>query len=596
MEEKKNFRLEKFEYLLVAILLIYPMRHIAWGLDLWDTGYNYANYRFMGLEHMDSMWLFSTYLSNAIGHVMSLLPFGNTLMGMNFYTGLTVSFMAVGAYLFCTRRLNFTKGLTFIAEFAAISLCWCPTALLYNYITYVFLLCCTFFLYEGLIHNKNKYLVVAGIFLGLNIFVRFSDLPEAALILAVWGYGVVEFLCKEKDCIHRTVRRTLYCMLGYIISLGVMFLYIHLRYGMEMYIDGISRLFSMTEDASDYKAASMIYTIVYTYLENMYWVVRILLVVIVLTVGLFLVQRLLSKERNLHSGDSGSFLFKLLSAAVCVIISAAVVVWLYYRSFCSLEFTNYGAIIRPGILFLMLTMLMAVICIFNRKRSRGEWLIAGIVFLTVILTSIGSNNGVYPSINNLFIAAPFTFNEIYLFIKHKDFRLLGAKTVIVGFLLIFMFQSVGFGAGFVFVEATGATDVGETVENNQCLKGIRMSKERARWMSELSAYVNEADLRGEEVVLYGYIPSLSFYLDMPSAFNPWSDLKSYSYDEFNKNISRLQDYPVIIIEDRYAKYIEGDDSVKDLGEDRKWLRLVEYIRDNDYSISFRNDKFAVLER
>ena len=40
------------------ILLIYPMRHVNWGLDLWDTGYNYANFLYMGTEHMDPMWLF----------------------------------------------------------------------------------------------------------------------------------------------------------------------------------------------------------------------------------------------------------------------------------------------------------------------------------------------------------------------------------------------------------------------------------------------------------------------------------------------------------------------------------------------------------
>ena len=35
---------------------------------------------------MDSMWLFSTYLTTAIGHFFSLLPGAGTLIGMNFYT------------------------------------------------------------------------------------------------------------------------------------------------------------------------------------------------------------------------------------------------------------------------------------------------------------------------------------------------------------------------------------------------------------------------------------------------------------------------------------------------------------------------------
>ena len=54
------------EGLFVVILAFYPLRHVTWGLDLWDTGYNYANFTYMGTEHMDPMWLFSTYLSNAV--------------------------------------------------------------------------------------------------------------------------------------------------------------------------------------------------------------------------------------------------------------------------------------------------------------------------------------------------------------------------------------------------------------------------------------------------------------------------------------------------------------------------------------------------
>ena len=75
-----------WEFVFVAILVLYPLRHIAWGLDLWDTGYGYANFEYMGTQHMDPMWLFSTYLTTAIGHFFSLLPGAGTLIGMNFYT------------------------------------------------------------------------------------------------------------------------------------------------------------------------------------------------------------------------------------------------------------------------------------------------------------------------------------------------------------------------------------------------------------------------------------------------------------------------------------------------------------------------------
>lgn len=89
-----------WEFVFVAVLVLYPLRHIAWGLDLWDTGYGYANFEYMGTRHMDPMWLFSTYLTTVIGHCLSLLPGAKTLIGMNFYTGLSISLLAVLGYYF----------------------------------------------------------------------------------------------------------------------------------------------------------------------------------------------------------------------------------------------------------------------------------------------------------------------------------------------------------------------------------------------------------------------------------------------------------------------------------------------------------------
>ena len=84
-----------FEIICIFILILYPLRHVTWGLDLWDTGYNYGNFRFLGEGYLDPMWFFSTYLANVTGHFLTLLPFGDTLIGMNVYTGLQVSILAV---------------------------------------------------------------------------------------------------------------------------------------------------------------------------------------------------------------------------------------------------------------------------------------------------------------------------------------------------------------------------------------------------------------------------------------------------------------------------------------------------------------------
>ena len=179
------------ENLAIVILAFYPLRHIYWGLDLQDTGYNYANFQYMGTEHMDPMWLFSTYLSNGVGHLLMKLPNGNMLAGINLYTGLFAGALALIGYFFCTRKLKMPKVIAFAGEMTALSLCWCPTASFYNYLTYLFFLISSVLLYLGLTGERKGYLVCAGVFLGANVLVRFSNLPQMGMILAVWAYDIL---------------------------------------------------------------------------------------------------------------------------------------------------------------------------------------------------------------------------------------------------------------------------------------------------------------------------------------------------------------------------------------------------------------------
>ncbi|MBQ4536067.1 MAG: hypothetical protein II994_00450 [Lachnospiraceae bacterium] len=633
-----NLQKNRFgEIIFLVILALYPLRHIHWGLDFWDTGYNYANFEYMGLEHMDSMWLYSTYLANAVGHFLTKLPIADCLIGMNFYTGLFVSGLALLGYWFCTRKLNIPGGIAFLGELAAISLCWCPTALLYNYLTYLLFLACFVLLYEGLVKEKKWYLFWAGICLGSNVLVRFPNVTEAAFIVAVWAYGFIEFLEERKykgktedkpetegqsggeekstGAGKRTLQRTLWCLGGYLTALLVFLGYIAIRYGLNNYVQGILRLFAMTDNATDYKPDSMLTSLIYTYVENLYWVARIAAIVAAGTVmfalgnGIFALVKYLVKrffKKNADAVCKGlNFLMHLCWVAVCI----AMLGWLYYRGFCSLEFYSYGSMLRPGILFLMLSMGIALLRIFYKGAPKEEKLVSGMLILVILLTSIGSNNGVYPSLNNLFVAAPYTFWQCCRFVcyvEEKSWKgivisAFPAKGVLVTFLAMFVAQSVQFGAEFVFAEATGVQNVSAEVENNRVLAGVKMHPDRAKWMSEISAFAEENDLKGKEVILYGQLPSLSYYLEMPSAFNPWSDLRSYSYGTMEQDLSEVEQemkedaayHPVVILEDKYGDYLADGWQIRN--EDAKWDLLQQFMQSNGYQETFRNEKFSVWE-
>lgn len=624
-----------FENLFVVVLAFYPFRHVSWGLDLWDTGYNYANFKYMGLEHMDPMWLFSTYLANAAGSFLSGLPNGETLIGMNIYTSLFAGLLAVAGYFFCGKVLRMPSWIAFLGEFTALSLCWCPTAVLYNYITYVLFLAGVILLYCGLAEEKKGCLIGAGACLGLNVFVRFSNLPEMGLIVAVWAYDVILWLEEKSTDKKRTgfwkrlLSHTGWCLSGYLGALAVMIVWIQLRYGMGNYVAGISRLFGMTDTATDYKAASMVKEMLKVYVENMYWAVRIGVIV---TGGLVMfavagaMERGLVKREFRQTGRALRIGVRVLWAAV----SCAMLGWLYYRGFCSMEFYNYGAMLRPGVLFLMLTMLIAAVRIFHPNSPKEEKLISGMLILVIFLTALGSNNKVYPSLNNLFVAAPYTLWQSWRFLTGAGRAELGkrpdkglildsfpVKGILAAFLAMCLFQFGCFGAGFAFAEGTGVQEVSAVVENNPVLRGMKMSPERAKWMTEITAYANENGFQGREVILYGGIPSLSYYLQMPSSFNPWSDLTSYGVGTMRDALSKLSDEiagekkeaPVIIMEKDYVRYMEGGlTALKDAGVSEgirikitdgrnadKFPLLLDFMEEWSYQKVFDNGKFVIYD-
>ena len=155
---------------------------------------------------------------------------------------------------------------------------------------------------------------------------------------------------------------------------------------------------------------------------------------------------------------------------------------------------------------------------------REEKLVSGMLILVIFLTSIGGNNGIFPSLNNLFVAAPYTLWECWRFLRYAGdvkagkglvLSVFPVKGILITVTGLCLFQFGLFGARFVFAESTGIQGADAYVYNNAVLKNIRMEPGKAQWMTELSGYANENGFEGKEVILYGKIPALSRHQHVP---------------------------------------------------------------------------------
>ena len=586
-----------------VILALYPLRHIWFGVEWWDTGYNYGN--FVNMNRMDPMWLSGTFLGNALGQLFTLMPGGGTMLGLNVYTGLFVSVLALMGYFFFVREVKLPAWTAFAGEFLAECLCWCPTALLYNYLTYVLFAAGCILLYMALMRTGRRAVVcyvLAGVCLGLNVLTRFPNLAEMGMIMAVWAMAVI-----RRQKLGKTIGQTLWCLTGYLLGLAAGVGIIAMFYGLDRYVGGITQLLDMPSEASDYSLYSMVYSQVSGYLLTFHWLKYLLPLPIA---GLFIYSLLPEKVKWLKH--------LLYGAGI-----AAVFAYLLHEGMFLLNYYDKASVFQWACIWLVVMLGSGIIVIFSKRFSDQDKLLCGMGILIILLTPLGSNNHLYSSINNLFLAAPWSLWMIRRFLRwlpektgvrgKLHIRLQPIKLFAVCILIVLTVQSFLFGATYVFAEAGGGKNMHTKIENNGILRGMRTDPQRARILEEITEYVKQEGLEGQEVILYGGIPSLSYYLEMPCAISSWPDLRSYNLKVMQGDIEQIgaeidsgeRDCPVLILNKEQGIYLlGGTEALEELGlsheqaenqeADSKLQILKDFAERYHYVPAFENEKLVLL--
>ncbi len=565
-------------------LAVYPLRHVALGVDLWDGGYNYANFRYNSLAYMDSMWYFATWLANQTGSLLMKLPFGDTMLGMNCYTGLIVSALGVVSYLFSVKRLRVPAPLAFAGVFAAEALCWAPTAALYNYLTYLFLLGGVCLLYEGLTKDRMGYLAAAGVLLGLNVGNRFSNLAQTGLILAVWAYGVF-----DKKTAKKVLQQTGACVLGYLAAFLLFLLGISLKYGFGAYASGVLRLFQMTRDASDYTPLHMLGGIprAFAQAEMTYWAKRFLL---------FLAAAL---AVCLPWPSRGAKWKK----TACVLLGAGFFLWLKGKGFSYPDAAFYDAVYGPCVILLEILTVFCVCRVFLPGVSKEERLLSLLLLLVVYVTSLGGNNAIYASLNNGFFVFPAFFGLAWKFGRESRHILaFPVKCVLAVSALFALVSCARFGRAFVYEKAAGGRDLTAQVTGAPVLEGMKTGPENAENLSGLYGYLEREQLLDRECILFGGIPGVSYYMGLAPAMNIWSDLASYGTEVMERDLAAVEEKakasgvcPLVILERGCADYAAGtgEASFTDAQAEPKFRMLLAYMDRQGYELAYLNEGFAV---
>lgn len=598
--------MEKFIFPL--ILLCYPLLKMNQGIDVSDTTYSLGNFQYFG--SMEGTWMVATFLANAVGSLLMHLPCGDTLIGMYFYTALFQSATAIIAYTVLRRKVP--VPLVFLGEFMALGLCWCPSTILYNYLTYLLMTAGTLLLYCGVLESGRKstcLYVAAGICLGANVAVRMPNVVQMVFIVVVW-YGAVLKLRKhgQTDCVmqpwKRALNDTLWCVLGYIIGFGIPFIAICIKYGVKAYPSMVQTLFAMTEKATDYKPTSMVTGMFGDYFIGLYWL---------LFTGVCIVAGwlLLKVQQKLFPENS---IIAVLCRSVYVMVLVVLLRFYWGQGMFSFRYYEYSSMYYPTVLLLIVAITAAVCCLLRKTVCAEQKVLAMIVLVQIFVTPLGSNNDLYPIINNLFLVIPFLLwvaCDWSLTDNKQTSWDFAWKTPFVILCLFVLIQSIGFHWNFVFQDGVEGESRTTCVTSPGKAAKVYTGQDNGELLQELAEYAETEELTGREVISYGELPGLGYLLDMPSALSTfWPDLDSYRMVEYERDMALMEakikqggsdGAPVVILASPMAAYLSEDADAMNwfgvdreaLDEDKKLQMLDAFMKRYEYQEQFCNARYAV---
>lgn len=563
-KEKVLKRVKQIIYGILWIgLIFFAFRKVNKGLDLWDTGYNLANFQWMGTEHMDNMWLFSTYLSNAVGHIFSLLPGGKTLLGMNIYTTGVTALLMILSSCFLVRYMKIPMALVVAGEFVALNLCWAPSSILYDYLTFVCLDVGLILMLIGLTKEHWKEVFLSGILIGTGMFVRFSNLAQLIVIILIpvfyiimWIGSVLNREKGKKIWLKDMLRQMAAFLAGYALIVAIVLGYISIRYGFSEYVEGIGELMDMSKTTPGYSSSFMIK---FLFTNLMRYGLRLWHVIAAIVLGLVCAVTADKMDSKLHK-----CVFRPLAVGISIILALHVLyTYLTKCDYITQDYLSYSSVYAPMLLLGVLTIFIAVVRVFSKEASMAEKFLGVIVVSIYLLSVIGSSTEFHLGMNNYFVLMPYLLWEIYSFCRRKAtvIPFYPAKIIITVFVIFCCSLTIGFGQKFIYEEAGSTTGREYCVNGNGTLRGIYMTQRKAEIAQGLFDYLADNGLQGREVILYDMNPGLAFYLQLPPAFNSWISLGSYSCEKLQADLERTKEkkeLPLMIVSTNF----ESDERVK----------------------------------
>ncbi len=447
----------------------------------------------------------------------------------------------------------------------------------YTYINYYilttfFYLLGLLFLYKGLTANKLFFLMIAGLVLGLNIFVRLPNILGISLLFIIIYYE----LAAEKFTFAQTGKKIIIFLLGYLLAIASILLLMNMIGHYDLYIENIKYLLS---NGAGHSSSGIIRMFKDEHYEATKYGLFLFLILFSILVG----------GRYWADKKPKKYIILLLS-----LLLAFLIIYLSEAG------TAYDYRVYAGIVGLILSSLLWI-AYKKFKASPRFSTIAIASFLIMELIPLGSNAYKYQIVFGMYLAIPVItvylysldkINFLYFNISKESIQALRSiisLTIIVFSLIV-----------SIYYRGNGNEIRWKMIYSmdHPRLRGIFMTKEFARTINELTAAMNKYQKNFTYSLIYEEISTVAYL----------SDLQPYIYetyplwmgvDELKRSLelaSSQKSLPLVVraIRLTYCRGWPNCNEPVNPGYKKTRSILESFLKKNHYQIVWKNDDFEIL--
>lgn len=505
------------EKLLVLFIVVYPISFIWQGLDFTDMGYSLTNYQLIFSSPEDMVRGFNSWLTNVIGGTSLLLFNDFGVIGARFSAVLV--FWATTYFVYLTLKPYIDRTILLLSLLVSLILIERVFWINYNNLTALFFVIAIYFLIKGLRADKNIWLLIAGIIIAMNVYIRFPNITGISLLFTVFIYGrfIRARLQKQLKWFFTVL---LGVIIGAIIPLAIMSLMGHFH----LYWDTVSLLWdSLTEKSSANHTASSLLS---TYIGQFYTIVKYALLLLIIFIGIATVNK--KKDRTI-----------LMNCVYFILILGSLVLIFDHAS---------GQ--RDTFLSLITAQIILTNVWLTFKKDNKEMSFISLLSLFILLfVPLGSDIGVRNAGYGMHLAYPVSLSFL---LRKQYLQKLTIRNLLLVVNILFIFITLIYGTVSAYQYTYRDTDVRTDMiyqVSHPKLKWVFTTETRAKTIQDLLNNLSEFIEPGDYLFAYEAIPLVYYLTDTkPYLFSAWPMLNEPI--EFEEILKRAElersELPVVV--------------------------------------------------